>query len=109
MQLKDPFGESEPEPGALGLFGVPGALLEGIEDALAIFSWHAHPSVGHQHDEVLTAYEGADVHAPTVGGELHRVGEQIQHDLPDAQAVGVKQADLGIDLKAEEDPRSEER
>ena len=100
MQLKDPLGQGEPEPGALDLPGEPGALLERVEDALAVLGRHAHPRVGHQHDEVLTTYGGADVHAPALGGELHRVGQQIQHDLPEAQAIGVKQANLGIDVEA---------
>src|SRR4029077_820563 len=33
---------------------------------------------------------------------LHRVGQQIQHDLPEGQATGVKRAKLGSDVKAEE-------
>src|SRR5262249_45834619 len=103
MQLKNPLGQSEPEPGALDLTGGPGALLERVEDALAVLGRHAHSRVGDQHDEVLTTYGGADVHSSALRSELHRVGQQIQHDLPEAQAIGVKQANLGIDVKAEED------
>src|SRR6185437_13678226 len=32
-----------------------------------------------------------------------RVGQQVQHDLPEAQAIGVKQSDPGIDLEAQLD------
>src|SRR5262249_37161548 len=92
------------EPGALGLAGGPGALLERVEDALPVFGRHAHSRIGHCHDEVLALHRSVDVYASVVGGELHRVGQQIQHDLPEAQAIGVKQADLGIDFKAQVDP-----
>ena len=38
--------------------------------------------VSHLHDKVLTAYGGADTHASPFWGELPRIGQQIQHDLP---------------------------
>src|SRR5215469_10343516 len=101
MQLNDPLGQGEPEPSALSLPAEPGALLERVEDALAVLSRHAHSRVGHHHHEVLATDGGADVYASAVGGELHRVGQQVQYDLPEAQAVGVKQADFGIDFKAQ--------
>ena len=53
MQLKDPLGQGEPEPGALDLPGQPGALLESVEDALTVFSRHTRSRVDHLHDEVL--------------------------------------------------------
>src|SRR5262249_8444878 len=58
MQLKNPLGQGETEPRALGLTGGPGALLERVEDALAVLGRHAYPRVGDQHDKVLTTYGG---------------------------------------------------
>ena len=40
---------------------------------------------------------GAHREAPAVGGELHRVGQEIDHDLLDGAAVGA-QADRRLDL-----------
>ena len=68
MQLKDPLGKGEPEPGALGLLGMQGALLEGVEDALTVLGRYARASVGYLHDEVLTAYGGANVDASATVG-----------------------------------------
>ena len=56
MQLKYPLGQGEPEPGALGLPGMPGALLERVEDALTVLSRHPRSRVDHLHDEVPIAY-----------------------------------------------------
>src|SRR5262249_24968354 len=103
MQLNDPLRQGEAEPCALGLPGAQGALLEPVEDALAVLGRHAYPRIGHGHYEVLTLHAGADNDAPAGGSELHRVGQQIPYDLPEAQAIGVKQIDLGIDLEAEVD------
>ena len=56
----------------------------------------------HQHD-FIAEQAGADHHLAAIGGEFHRVGEQVDDDLLDGAAIGHHgngPLDIGIDHQA---------
>jgi hypothetical protein len=55
VQLDEPFGEREAEPGAFArLRGLVAGLLELLEDPLLIFRRDADPSVVHRQADLVT-------------------------------------------------------
>ena len=77
------------------------ALLERLEDPLAVRLGDADAAVGDGDVDVRAVVLGADHHRPAVAGELDRVGDQVEHDLLEPELVGVDQADVVGDHDAE--------
>ena len=76
MQLEDPLGQGKPEPGALGLLGMPGALLEGVEDALTVLGRHTLRHV-HNSFSALRCGEGIGKAAKSVPETHVKDGERV--------------------------------
>src|SRR6202521_2444458 len=82
VQLDKALGEREPEAGALGLARVVAPdLLELLEHRRLVLGRDADAGVLHGDGDIGGVELRADVDAPAVGRELHRVGKQVEQDL----------------------------
>jgi hypothetical protein len=88
VQLHEPPGEREPEPGALGLLAGSG-LLELFEDPLELLGRYAGAGVGDGDLDPAVFGEGGEVDAASAGRELDRVREEVEDDLAYPSAVIV--------------------
>jgi hypothetical protein len=103
VELDDPLGQGEPEPGALGRGRLAAALLERLEDPLAVLGSDPGPGVGDGDQHLAPVGQRPHVDPSTVGGELHRVGEQVDDDLLDPELVRLNQPDLGGHVQTQGD------
>ena len=98
-QLDDPLGQREAQAGALLLRRSPAALLERLEDALAVLRRDADAGVGDGHRAPRRRPRRPHRRPATGGRELHRVRQQVEQHLLEAQLVGLDVADVGGDVE----------
>ena len=110
MQVRDPAGDREPEPGAFdpGL-GRPAASEEALEDMGQILGRDAGPVVLDRRLPILALDPRADGDVTPDCRELDRVRNQVHEQSP--QQVGIRfHCQAGLDLEADFDrPHGGER
>ena len=92
-----------PRPGALLLHRPAAALLERLEDQLLVLGRNPDPRVADGHHQLAGLPSCAQRDGATGGSELHRVAEQVDDDLLEAELVGLHQADVVGHLHGELD------
>jgi len=78
--------------------------LEGLEDPVVVRRWDPDPGVGDAHVQLAVGHRGGHRDDAAVGRELHRVREQVEHHLLEAERVRLHLADLRSHLEAQLDP-----
>src|SRR3989337_30650 len=90
VQLDEAPGERYAEPGAFGLVGAVRAdLLEFLENGCMILRRDAEAGVADRDLEHRSARLRVHAHRAAVRRELHRVREQVQHDLLELALLGA--------------------
>src|SRR5262245_45924113 len=89
VQLDELPTEGQPQPRALHLLVRRSHLPELLEHRLLIFRGNADTGVpdGDLHEPV--PWHSADFNPPTLGRELDRIRQQVQHDLSDLPFIGL--------------------
>src|ERR1700741_3908126 len=104
VQLDEALGERQAEPRALGLLGVVAPdLLELLEHRGLVLGCDADAGVLDRDLDAGSVLPGRNRHAPAVGGELDRVGEQVEDDLLELALVGLECAEPLVDLERKRD------
>jgi hypothetical protein len=78
-------------------------LRERLEDALQIVRRYADAAVRDAERDVVALRHHIDVDR-VVGGELHRVAEQVEGDLSDLAGVGMEPDRFGRGVEADDEP-----
>ena len=92
-----------PRPVPSSRDGLPLPLLEGLEDPLPVLGGDPDSVVGHRHGQPLIGANGPHRDLATVGGELHRVAEQVQHHLLEPELVGLDEIEARVHLERDRD------
>src|SRR5437879_5100556 len=105
VQLDELAREGEAKPGALVLLGVVRPdLPELLEHDLDVFAGDADAGVGHRHFHLAVQALRADLDAPALGRELHRVRQEVEEDLLDLALVAAQRAQLAVEPRVEGEP-----
>src|SRR5436309_7666983 len=86
VQLDEPLGEREAEPGPFARTLAPD-LTELLEDSRLILRRDADARVAYVDTHVIVLASDDDVDAPAVRCELHRIRKQVEQDLLDLALV----------------------
>ena len=104
MEIDDPLRQREAEPGALRARPRRAtAPLERLEDAVLLLLGDADARVPHADLRPVAGPPGLDRHRPSVGRELHRIGEQVQDHLLELAFIGLRHAEARLDVARERD------
>src|SRR5262249_43048898 len=99
VQLDELPAEGQPQPSALGLLVRSADLAELFEGRFLVLGRNADPSILHRDLNRSVTGSNRDLDAATLGGELDRVGEQIQDNLPDLPLVRLNLPQPLIDVR----------
>jgi hypothetical protein len=88
MELDEAPSQGKTQSRALLLMGLA-HLLELLEDPGLVRRGDADPIVPHQDEHLVAVTSGADLDMATPGGELQRVGEQVEEHLLELSLVGI--------------------
>jgi hypothetical protein len=96
VSLHDGLADSQPQAGAGdGLPGDGGGAEEALEDPPAVGVGDADAGVGDGEHRPVAIDAEPDLHPPAVGGEFHRVGEQVVEQLGGADRVEGEAGHVG--------------
>ncbi|BEV47002.1 hypothetical protein CRBSH125_31850 [Afipia carboxidovorans] len=88
MQMRERFCNRKAEAGAVIAFGeLAFDLLERAAEAGECFLRNADAAVGNRHDHLAAAGAAAHQNASAIRRELHRVRQQVDHDLLHRAAI----------------------
>src|SRR2546423_9587578 len=73
-------------------------LAELLEYRPLIRHWDADPSVLYGNAQFAVAEVGGDADPAAIGGELHRIGQEVQQDLADLALVCGDEREIGRDV-----------
>ena len=107
MQLHELLGEGQAQPRPLLSPGVVQAdLTELLEDGRLVLGRDADPRVGDGDGEAAVGRRRAEANPAALGGELHRIGEEVHQDLLDFPLVRDDVAQPLVHGLGERDPVS---
>src|SRR5207302_11457129 len=104
VQLDELPGERQPEPRAFVLAGGADAdLTELLEDRPLVFRCDADAGVADGDFDGTVGRRRSEPDPPAGGGELDRVGEEVEDDLLDLSLVANGGAEAAVDGEVEGD------
>src|SRR5262245_59646350 len=90
--------QGKPEAGALDFLGGRPHLAELLEDLFLILRGNADPGIVHRDLHESVPWYRRDSNASPLSGELDRIGQQVQDDLPDLALVSLDLPEPVIDV-----------
>src|SRR6266478_7727291 len=103
MEFDELPAQGQSQPRAFRLLLRRPDLPELLEHRLLILRRDADPCVGDRYLNEPVFWHCPDFDPPTLGGELDRIGEQVQDDLPELPLVRLNLAKSSIDGRFQRD------